>query len=60
MHTGDAHPPYQPHGGTQFSTMAPAAGMSFQPMATAEGTQGKYLICSPNLSCASYLYEYFK
>jgi len=23
---GDAHPPYQPHGGTQFSTMAPAAG----------------------------------
>ena len=29
-------------------------------MATAEGTQGKYLICSPNLSCSSYLYEYFK
>ena len=31
VHTSDEHPPYQPHGGTQFSTMAPAVRMSFQP-----------------------------
>ena len=59
--TGFGHPPYQSHGGTQFSTMAPAAGpSSYYPMPTAEGTQGKYLIRSPKLSCSSYFYDYFK
>ena len=37
-----------------------AGPSSYYPTATAEGMQGKYLIRSPNLSCSSYFYEYFK
>ena len=37
-----------------------AGPSSYYLMATAEGTQGKYLIRNPNLSCSSYFYEYFK
>ena len=44
VHTGDGHPPYQPHRGTQFSIMAPAAGMSFQPTQAPPRHFGKHIV----------------